>query len=332
MYSVCLCIYALADFYTLFTMVFSPVELGSFSLALSAGENIGSSSGAGVGSSSGAGVGSSTTANVDDSSNSASLREELDEATRAKMEELEKASRNLANLTFEQNIKIGTARIMENEVRRIEEFCRNNSISSESKAKQIKSMEKYYTQQIELEIEAEKLRQAAGIAPHANLWRGGLDAPGNLLKWVQEEGVHRFGELNKAHRKNIYYDTRGSINYKEPPKDMLENAKLNKHLGYGNVLARIEVELAGLDAAKRRNPDKVSDEQINASKASLNLAKLLITNRLAYRTGKYNTEERKACEKNFNYSGNTYYRPKDDSKNNVRWPVNHDYDNNDDVD
>lgn len=182
MYSVCLCIYALADFYTLFTMVLSPIELGSFSLASSAGENIGSSSGAGVGSSSGAGIGSSTTANVDDSSNSASLREELDEATRAKMEELEKASRNLANLTFEQNIKLGTARIMETELRRIEEFCRNNSISSESKAKQIKSMEKYYTQQIELEIQAEKLRQAAGIAPHANLWRGGLDAPGNLLK------------------------------------------------------------------------------------------------------------------------------------------------------
>lgn len=130
--------------------------------------------------------------------------------------------------------------------------------------------------------------------------------------------MHRFGELNKAQRKSIYYEAGSSINYKEPPKDMIENPKLNKHLGYGNVLARIEVELAGLDAAKRRNPDKVSDEQINASKASLNLAKLLITNRLAYRTGKYNTQERKTCEKNFNYSGDTYYRSKDDSKNNVR--------------
>ena len=130
--------------------------------------------------------------------------------------------------------------------------------------------------------------------------------------------MHGYNELNKAQRKSIYHDTKDSINYEEPAKDMTENPKLNKHLGYGNVLARIEVELAGLDSAKRRNPDKVSDEQINASKASLNLAKLLITNRLAYRTGKYSTQERKTCEKNFDYSGNTYYRSKDGSKNNVR--------------
>ena len=316
--SICICIEGLAYLYTLSTMVFFPIELDSFSLASFAGKNIGSSGGAGVGSSSGAGIGSSTAANVDSSSDSTSIREELDEATRAKKEELEIATRNLANLRHEQNLKLGTARLMETEKRRIEEFCRNNSKSSKFKAEQIKSMEDYYTQQIEIEIEAKKLRQAAGNAPHANLWRDELDAPGNLLKSVQEEGVHNCPELNKAQRKSIYYETRGAIKYEAPPKDMIENPKLKKHLGYTNVLARIQVELAGLDAAKRRNPEGVSEEQINASKASLNLAKLLITNRLAYRTGKYNTQERRTCERNVSYLGDTYYRSQDDSKNNVR--------------
>ena len=58
--SVCLCIAALAVFYTLTILVFSPMELGRFLLASTAGGNIGSSTGAGIGSSTGAGIDSSS--------------------------------------------------------------------------------------------------------------------------------------------------------------------------------------------------------------------------------------------------------------------------------
>ena len=326
--NLCLCIGALIHLYTLFTMLFSPIKLGSISFASAADQNIGSSSGAGIGSSSGAGVGSSTAANVD----STSLRDEIDEDRRAKQEELDRATRNLANLRLEQHLKLKTAGLMENAKRGIEEFCRKNSKSAEFKAESIKDMEDYFTQQLDIEIEAEKLRQIAGNAPHANTWRDELDAPGTLLKKVHDDGVHDCDELNKAKRKNIYREARNAIKYEAPPKDMLENSTLKKHLGYLNVLARIELEQAALDVAKSRHPEAVSEKKVTENKASLNLAKLLITNRLGYRTSKYNTQDRETCENNVSYLGDTYYRSQDQSKNNVRWPANHDHDNNNDVD
>ncbi len=327
--SVCLCIAALADSYSLYIMVFSPIELRSFSLASMPGG--GSSSGAGIGSSSDAGIGSSSGAHVDSPAHSTSIREELEEATRAKKEELERATRNLENLTFEENLKIGTARLMEAQKKRVEELCRDSSKSPKYLDKQLKAMDKYYTQQLEIELEAHKLLQASGNAPHAKSWRDELEAPGVLLELVQKSGVHDIDGLTKDSRKSIYKKTKDAIKYGSLPEEMIQNPKLKKHLAYLNVLARVELEHAGLDEAKRRNPDRVSEEHINNSKASLNLAKLLITNRLGYRTGQYNEEELRTCVKSVSSKGDTYYRPHDASKNNVKWPVNHDYDNNNDV-
>ncbi len=338
--SVWLSIEALVNLYTLYTVVSCPIEPGNFLFSTSSGGNtgssggagIGSSSGAGIGSSSGAGVGNSSGAGVGSSSDSTSLREELDEATRVKQEELDRATTNLANLKLQENLMIKTATYMEIEKKRIEELCRIHSKSADYMAEQISDMEDYYQQQLELEIEAEKLRQAAGNAPYANTWRDELDAPGTLLKRIQEAGVHDCDGLNKAQRKAIFRETRDAIKYETPPKDMLENPTLKKHMGYVNSLARVELEVAGLDAAKRHHPETVSEKKINENKAGLSLAKLLITNRLNYRTMKYNTKDRETCENNVSYSGDTYYRSQDESKNNVRWPVNHDHDNNDDVD
>lgn len=52
-----------------------------------------------------------------------------------------------------------------------------------------------------------------------------------------------------------------------------------KQVSYLNVLARIQLELAALDAAKEPKPSVISEEQMNKSKASLNLAELLISKR-----------------------------------------------------
>ena len=52
-----------------------------------------------------------------------------------------------------------------------------------------------------------------------------------------------------------------------------------KQVSYLNVLARIQLELAALDAAKELKPSVISEEQMNKSKASLNLAELLNSKR-----------------------------------------------------
>ena len=52
-----------------------------------------------------------------------------------------------------------------------------------------------------------------------------------------------------------------------------------KQVSYLNVLACIQLELAALDAAKELKPSVISEQRMNKSKASLNLAELLISKR-----------------------------------------------------
>lgn len=69
--------------------------------------------------------------------------------------------------------------------------------------------------------------------------------------------------------------------------------RLSKHIAYQNVLARIEVEQAALDAINKRNPNESSEQDIETTRANLNLAKLLISNKLAELRGEFNSKERK---------------------------------------
>lgn len=130
---------------------------------------------------------------------------------------------------------------------------------------------------------------------------------------VQKSGVHSIDGLSKDQKRSIYRKCRDAIKYETCPEEMDINPKLKKHVVYLNVLARIELERAGLDEAKTRNPNGVSEEDLNATKANLDMAKLLIKNRLGYRAVKYEVGERKTCAENVSHAGDTHYKSNDDN-------------------
>jgi len=132
------------------------------------------------------------------------------------------------------------------------------------------------------------------------------------LDLTQKSGLHAIDGISKDNKRSIYRKCREAIKYESCPEEMIINPKLKKHVAYLNVLARIKLEHAGLDEAKSRYPNGISEEHLNATKASLDTAKLLITNRLGYRMSKFNMEERKTCGENVSHAGNTYYKSNDD--------------------
>ena len=316
-------------------MIFSPIQPDNFVLASSASDNIGSSVGAGVGSSAGTGVGSSagtgvhssagtgvgssTGDGVGGSSHSLSEKEKLDEAFNATQAELNKAMDDLNLITFTERLQRHAAVLMEIEKKRIEYKCKLLNESTSFMEYNIKGMEEHYTEHFDIELTAHKLLIDAGDTPHAGSWRKNIESPGVLLDDVQKSGLHAI-QMSKDQRKSIYNKCKDVIKYAPFPEEMNKTPNLKKQMGYLTVLARLEYELAALNAAKELKPSVISEEQMKKSKASLNLAELLTSKRARwlYRE-EFNNEEREKCTKNVRLEGDTYYRaprPKNKKKNN----------------
>ena len=320
--SVCCCIEALAVSYTLTTLIFYPIESGSFLLAASSSDNIGSSADAGVGSSTGAGI--------DSSSHSTSEQEKLDEAIKATQEKLKSAEVHLDFLTFQDNLKLTAAQQMEIQKKRILDGWKKSKISPIEMKEQMNDMENHYIQQLDLEIQLKQLLIEAGNSPHAASWREKIESPGVLLDLVQKSGVHAI-EISKDQRKNIYNQCKEAIKYQPYPKEMTLTPKLNKQVSYLNILARIELEQAALDATKKVNPSVIPEEHLKTSKASLKLAHLLVSKRAQWLFDQeFNDEEREKCYNSItSFKGDTYYKPlvpKKNKKKSIKWPINHDND------
>ena len=336
---------ALFDLYTLINMIFFPIQPGNFVLASSASDNIGravgagigssigagfgSSTGTGVGSSAGTGVGSSTGDGVDGSSHNISEREKLDQAFYATLKELDKAMDDLNFITFTERLQYHAAALMEVEKKRIQYKCKLLHKSSSYREQQIQAMEEHYTEHFDIELTAHKLLIDAGNTPHVGSWRKNIESPGVLLDLVQKSGLHTFDQISKVDRKNIYNKCKDVIKYAPYPEEMKETPNLKKQMSYLTVMARLEYELAALDAARELKPNVISEEQMKKSKASLNLAELLTSKRARWLfREEFNNEEREKCSRNVRLEGDTYYRgpsPKNRKKNN-NWPVNHDND------
>lgn len=126
---------------------------------------------------------------------------------------------------------------------------------------------------------------------------------------MQKSGLHAI-EISKDQRKSIYNKCKEAIKYAPYPQEMTLTLNSKKQVPYLNVLARIQLELAALDAAKELKPSVISEQRMNKSKASLNLAELLISKRARWLWDKeFNDEERERCSKIVSLEGNTYYRP-----------------------
>ena len=81
-----------------------------------------------------------------------------------------------------------------------------------------------------------------------------------------------------------------------------------KQVSYLNVLARIQLEHAALDVTKELKPSVISEQRMNKSKASLNLAELFISKRVRWLWDKeFNDEERERYSKFVSLEGDTYY-------------------------
>ena len=326
---VCFCITALADLYTSITLIFYPIEWGNHLLASSSGGNTGSSTGAGIGSSTGAGSGSSTGAGVDSSSGNTSIQEaikENDEAIKATLDKYNKAVSRANRLTSVEIQRSVLETSIEGAKKQIEDKCRELSKTFEETENEIKTMERYFREQFEIEVETQRLLKDSANSPYAKLWEKKIGSPGVLLDLVQKSGAHAIDQLDKDQKTSIYDKCFGAINYEWYHPQMGLTQRLSKHIAYQNVLARIEVEQAALDAINKRNPNESSEQDIETTRANLNLAKLLISNKLAELRGEFNSKERKRWAKHFYSDGNTYYRPQGDEEKTVNWPINHDND------
>lgn len=66
---------------------------------------------------------------------------------------------------------------------------------------------------------------------------------------MQKSGLHAI-EISKDQRKSIYNQCKEAIKYAPCPQEMTLTPKSNKQVSYLNILARIELEQAALDATK----------------------------------------------------------------------------------
>ena len=136
-------------------------------------------------------------------------------------------------------------------------------------------------------------------------------------------------EISKDQRKSIYNKCKEAIKYAPYPQEMTLTPNSKKQVSYLNVLARIQLEHAALDAAKEPKPSVISEQRMNKSKASLNLAELLISKRARWLWDKeFNDEERERCSKFVSLEGDTYYRSLGPNKKEktIKWPINYDND------
>ena len=336
--SVLMCIAALSHFYTLSTMVFSPIDLRSFSLASTYGGNIGSStgagtgssSGAGIGSSTGAGIGSSTGAGIDSSSGSMSIEETIKARVEAQKNTAMKLAIESAQRDVEKRLKSESASTaaIENAKRNVEETFRSEF--EKLRLKQVINPEVQKAEEnlemLAFELEKAKLMQACYGSPHAIFWEEKMRSPSTLLGLVQGSGLYHIDALDTEDKLGVYRECLGVVKFISYPSDMKISPTLKKHLAYRTVMARIELEHAALDVVKRRNINESFKEDIETSRASLNLAKLLISRKLTDMQGKFNHAERKMWSRHFKSDGNPYYRPVTDVEKTVNWPTNLDYD------
>jgi len=313
----------LADLYTLFILVFSPLEFGSIAMASSASGNLGSPSSAGIGSSSSAGIGSSSAGIPEESINAAieaTKKNLLEQAIKAAQLDMEKEAKSSS--MSDSDIEKAKLHIEQNFRSTVERIKREGPTTSSDHA--MVRADRGVEKRLRLEFERINLLDPETGSNPTPFWEKLIKdhSPSSILDILQGSGLSNIHSLSEDDKSSVYAEilAKNIIKYVEFPKEMKLSQRLAIVLDYSNVMARIKVESDTLELVKKRNLNQSFKSETDTSRANLDTAEQLISNKLNELKGELNSKERKMWSKHFKLGEKAFYRPEGTEVNNPTLP------------
>ena len=287
--SVCFCIEALANLYTLTTLVYYSTDTSSIIFASTSNGNTGSSVEANVANSTGAGASSHSNPNQELADNQAEA-EATNNALIGALFDVHGDTGEGNNRALVEQLVFDTRNTQE------QQFLESSRSKGEYEKMIIQQKKNEATLRtiLDNELEIQKWLKEAADSKYAKYWERNQDSPEDISKLLERsiKDIMRVLGIDEDEKKSICNTCSKVVDHKSFFHKTISE-RIARALEYKNLLAKITEQQAVLDEIEERKLSKHKEQDMKTSRANLGLGKAVVKDQMNKIQNEFNSNERK---------------------------------------